>query len=46
LVKLPNAPAKRKTLRKMCQDLCAKRGGALMPDKKDMGESHLFVYLE
>lgn len=46
LVKLPKAPAKRKMLRKICQDLCAKRGGALLPDKKDMGESHLFVLLE
>ena len=46
LVKLPKAPAKRKALRKICQDLCAKRGGALLPDEKDMGESHLFINLE
>jgi hypothetical protein len=46
LVKLPKASAKRKTLRKICQDLCAKRGGALLPDEKDMGESHLFINLE
>jgi hypothetical protein len=46
LVKLPKASAKRKALRKMCQDLCAKRGGALLPDEKDMGESHLFINLE
>jgi hypothetical protein len=46
LVKLPKASAKRKTLRKICQDLCAKRGGALLPDEKDMGESHLFILLE
>jgi hypothetical protein len=46
LVKLPKAPAKRKALRKICQELCAKRGGALLPDEKDMGESHLFILLE
>ena len=46
LVKLPKASAKRKALRKICQDLCAKRGGALLPDQKDMGESHLFINLE
>jgi hypothetical protein len=46
LIKLPKASAKRKALRKICQDLCAKRGGALLPDEKDMGESHLFINLE
>ena len=46
LVKLPKAPAKRKALRKICQNLCAKRGGAFLPDEKDMGESHLFILLE
>jgi hypothetical protein len=44
LVKLPKAPSMRKTVRKLCQDLCDKRGGALLPDK-DMGESHLFLRL-
>ncbi len=34
LVKLPKASAKRKALRKICQDLCAKRGGALLPTKR------------
>ena len=46
LVKLPKASVKRKALRRICQDLCAKRGGALLPDEKDMGESHLFINLE
>jgi hypothetical protein len=46
LVKLPKTPAKRKALRKICQDLCAKRGGALLPDEGDIGESHLFMNLE
>jgi len=46
LVKLPKASAKRKALRKICQELCAKRGGAFLPDEKDMGESHLFILLE
>jgi hypothetical protein len=46
LVKLPKSPEKRKTLRKICQDLCAKRGGAFLPNEKDMGESHLFILLE
>jgi hypothetical protein len=45
LVKLPKAPSKRKTVRKLCQDLCDKRDGALLPDK-DMSESHLFMRLE
>jgi len=45
LVKLPKAPSKRKTVRKLCQDLCDKRDGALLPDK-DFGESHLFMRLE
>jgi hypothetical protein len=46
LIKLPKVSAKRKILRKMCQDLCASLGGALLPDKKDIGESHLFVSFE
>jgi hypothetical protein len=46
LVKMPNTPAKRKALRKICQDLCARRGGALLPDERDIGESHLFINLE
>ncbi|HEY1787625.1 MAG TPA: hypothetical protein VGJ73_05690 [Verrucomicrobiae bacterium] len=46
LIKLPEASAKRKKLRTICQDLCAKRGGALLPDEKDMGESHLLLNLE
>jgi hypothetical protein len=46
LVKLPKASAKRKALRKICQELCAKRGGAFLPNEKDMGESHLFILLE
>jgi MORN repeat variant len=46
LIKLPKASAKRKALRKICRDLCAKRGGAFLPDEKEMGESHLFINLE
>jgi hypothetical protein len=46
LVKLPGAPAQRKTLREICLNLCNKRGGALLPDEKDMGESHLSLNLE
>ena len=34
-----------KPLRKLCQDLCDKRDGAMLPDK-DIGESHLFIRLE
>jgi hypothetical protein len=45
LIKLPKASSKRKAVRKLCQDLCDERGGALLPDK-DMGESHLFIRLE
>jgi len=46
LIKLPKASAKRQVLRKICQDLCAKRGAALLPDEKDMGETYLFLNLE
>ncbi len=46
LVKLPKAPAKRKALRQICQELCDKRGGAFLPEDKDIGESHLFILLE
>jgi hypothetical protein len=46
LVKLPKASAQRKALRKICQDLCANRGGAVLPEQRDMGESHLFINLE
>ena len=44
LVKLSKAPSKRKVVRRLCQNLCDMRNGALLPDK-DMGESHLFVRL-
>jgi MORN repeat variant len=46
LVKLPPTPSKRKALRKLGRDFCAKRGGAMLPDEKDLGESHLFINLE
>jgi hypothetical protein len=45
LVKLPQTPSKRKALRKLCQDFCDRRGGALLPDE-DIGENHLFINLE
>ena len=44
LVELPAASSKRKSLRKLCQDFCDRRGGAMLPDK-EMGESHLFIRL-
>lgn len=46
LVKLPKASARRKALRKICQNLCDKRGCAMVPDEKDTGESYLFINLE
>jgi hypothetical protein len=46
LIKLPKTPSKRRKLRMICQKLCIKRGGAMVPDEKDIGESHLFVLLE
>ena len=46
LIKLPKASSKRKALRKICRDLCDQRDGALLPDEKDRGESHLFINLE
>ena len=45
LIKLSETPSKRKALRKLCQDLCDRRNGALLPDK-DIGENYLFVRLE
>lgn len=46
LIKMPKASSKRKALRKICQELCAKRGGAFLPCERDMGESHLLLNLE
>lgn len=45
LIKLPKASPKRKALREMCQDMCAKRSGALLPER-DIRESHLFINFE
>jgi hypothetical protein len=45
LIKLPKASVKRRKLRIICQALCAKRGGAMLPEK-DLDESHLFINLE
>ncbi len=45
LVRLPKPLSKRKALRKLCQDFCDRRGGALLPEK-DLGETHLFLGLE
>jgi len=44
LIKLPKTPSKRKAVRKIVENLCKKRGAALLPDA-DMGESHLFIRL-
>jgi antitoxin component YwqK of YwqJK toxin-antitoxin module len=44
LIKLPRMPSKRRAVRKLCQDFCHRRGGALLPEK-DFGESHLFMRL-
>ena len=44
LVRLPKAEAKRKRLRRICQDFCRRRGGGLEP-QKDIRESHLFLML-
>ena len=45
LVRLPQSKTRRKALRKLCQNCCDKRGGAVIPEK-EMGERHLFLYLE
>lgn len=45
LVRLPQTRAKRKVLRKLCQNCCDKRGGAMLPEK-DIGEIHLLLNLE
>ncbi len=44
VVGLPKAPAPRAALRNICQELCFKRRGALLPEK-DIGENHLFLRL-
>ncbi len=44
LVRLPKAPAKRKAIRKVCDQLQKRKLGAVQPDA-DIGESHLFLSL-
>jgi hypothetical protein len=44
LVKLPETPSKRKAVRRLCENFCRRRDGAMLPDK-DFGESHLFMRL-
>jgi hypothetical protein len=46
LAKLPQAPSKRKVVRRICLDLIARRDGAMLPDEKDIGESYLILNLE
>lgn len=45
LIKLPQTRTNRKVLRKLCQNCCDKRGGAMMPEK-DIGERYLLLHLE
>lgn len=45
LVRLPQSKTSRNALRKLCQNCCDKRGGAIMPEK-DICERYLFLYLE
>ena len=40
---MPKAPARRAALRGLCQELCFKRRGALLPEKY-IGENHLFLW--
>jgi hypothetical protein len=44
LVRLPKAPAKRKAIRKVCDQLQRRKLGAVQPDA-DIGETHLFLSL-
>ena len=44
LVQLPKEQSKRRRLRRICQRLCDRRHGALLPDR-GIGESHLFLRL-
>jgi hypothetical protein len=44
LVQLPQSKSKRARLRKICQDFCRKRGGAVLPEK-DIKETHLYLML-
>ena len=44
LIQLPGKPAQRRAIRKICQDFCVRKGGAMLPEK-EMGEAHLFMRL-
>jgi hypothetical protein len=44
LIQQPDAKVKRRTLRKVCQEFCARRGGATLPER-ELGETHLYLML-
>ena len=44
VVELPSAKSKRAALRKICEDFCQRRRGAVMPEK-ETGETHLYLML-
>lgn len=44
IIGLPKRRSSRNALRKICRDLCSRRGGALVPEK-DIGEAQLFLRL-
>jgi hypothetical protein len=44
LVRLPNNPAKRKAVRRVCEQLRRRDLGATQPDE-DIGETYLYLYL-
>ena len=44
LIRLPKADARRKRVRKICQEFCRRRGGGIEP-QKDIRETHLFLML-
>ena len=44
LVRLPKSMARRKAIRQICARLQQRKLGAMQPDK-DIGESHLYIYL-
>jgi hypothetical protein len=44
LIQQPESKTKRRALRKLCLDFCARRGGATLPDR-ELGETHLYMML-
>lgn len=44
LIQQPGSKITRRALRKLCQEFCARRGGAALPER-ELGETHLYLML-